>query len=671
MSQTRTRTRKKAAPRISLAEDDAAAARESSSSGATVAAIYEDGVIKPLGEIDLPSGTTARLRISARFSARVVYADHLASANVFASATTAARHSATAPTHVASPVAPSVKNAPTPPVARSIAFPPTIALRPGAGAARLSAADFRLPSFELTRIRAAIGAISRKEIIIVTLIVLAAALLRFYQITHLPTGLHGDEAIAGLEARRILRDGYIGPYSPLALGQPSGPLYLTAFSALLFGETILAVRFVSALIGTLTIFALYLLLRRNVSRNVALLGALLLATMSWHIHFTRIGYPLATWPFFALLMTAALIEAIRRDNIWWWAIAGASVSSGIYIYNAHPLLLNICGLFSVLYLGIVRREVAWQRRALWLAAFAGAIIIVATPLMLYVINPANDYFSHFRLFSLFEQSQWKQLPDLTDKLNLLVDRYFNFWNQLTFHPKADGADGTGARDEVPLVQFIAFAFAAIGIILSIKKHRRNPLVLFALLVIALMPFASVITIDGLARRTFAIAPFIAIFAALGVNESVKAARAFGRSAHRAAFAIAALLLAILIGQNINDYFRRFATSDSQVFVFTQEFTDATRFMLTLPPDSHVYFYSARWSVNYETRQWLAPNVKAEDRAAEHGPASFEIDLAKGRPVFILLGDYMKQIDSLRSRYPGGQTITGGSQTAPSFIAYQL
>ena len=32
----------------------------------------------------------------------------------------------------------------------------------------------------------------------------------------------------GLEARRILDRGSIGPYSPTALGQPDGPMYLAA-----------------------------------------------------------------------------------------------------------------------------------------------------------------------------------------------------------------------------------------------------------------------------------------------------------------------------------------------------------------------------------------------------------------------------------------------------------
>src|SRR3712207_6029897 len=57
-----------------------------------------------------------------------------------------------------------------------------------------------------------------------------ALLLRVYQLSTLPSGLHGDEAVAGLEAQRILRDGYIGPYTPRALGFPAGPLYLTALS---------------------------------------------------------------------------------------------------------------------------------------------------------------------------------------------------------------------------------------------------------------------------------------------------------------------------------------------------------------------------------------------------------------------------------------------------------
>src|SRR5579884_1308375 len=187
----------------------------------------------------------------------------------------------------------------------------------------------------------------RWEIALVAGILLIAAALRFWHLTSLPAGLHGDEAWTGIEGRRILREGWIGPCSPSALGQPSGPLYVTAVAVWLFGNTIFAVRLVPALMGLLTIAALYVVIRRNLGTWAALAGAALLALMDWHIHFSRIGFPLAAWPLTVVLAAGALMEALRTQDWRWWAAAGALTGLGIYAYNADPVFVAIVGLFAL------------------------------------------------------------------------------------------------------------------------------------------------------------------------------------------------------------------------------------------------------------------------------------------------------------------------------------
>src|ERR1700674_215736 len=69
---------------------------------------------------------------------------------------------------------------------------------------------------------------NRVDIAIITAITLLAAVLRIWRLGTVPLGLHGDEAWTGLDARRVLREGWIGAYVPSAVGQPTGPLYFTA-----------------------------------------------------------------------------------------------------------------------------------------------------------------------------------------------------------------------------------------------------------------------------------------------------------------------------------------------------------------------------------------------------------------------------------------------------------
>ena len=154
-------------------------------------------------------------------------------------------------------------------------------------------------------VAARLGVVARSEAFLVSALTGVAALLRLIELTGIPGGLHGDEAVAGLEAQRVLHDGSIGLYSRLAAGQPTGPLYLDALSVKLFGNTALAVRLVPALLGTLTIPLLYVVVRRSLGRQLAALAALLFAVMQWHIHFARIGFPLEAWPLVAVAATGA------------------------------------------------------------------------------------------------------------------------------------------------------------------------------------------------------------------------------------------------------------------------------------------------------------------------------------------------------------------------------
>src|SRR2546423_235297 len=52
------------------------------------------------------------------------------------------------------------------------------------------------------------------EVVLLLALAAVAAFVRLHHLSTFPNGLHGDEAVAGLEGRRILNQGWIGVYSP-------------------------------------------------------------------------------------------------------------------------------------------------------------------------------------------------------------------------------------------------------------------------------------------------------------------------------------------------------------------------------------------------------------------------------------------------------------------------
>ena len=125
--------------------------------------------------------------------------------------------------------------------------------------------------------------------IILTLIVLLAFFLRIYQLGVVPISPDWDEAALGYNAYSILktsRDEY-GKFLPLVFRsfddyKPPLYIYLTVPSVALFGLNVFAVRFPSAVLGTLTVLLVYFLVRELFENHrhrdkIALVSAFLLA----------------------------------------------------------------------------------------------------------------------------------------------------------------------------------------------------------------------------------------------------------------------------------------------------------------------------------------------------------------------------------------------------------
>ena len=183
----------------------------------------------------------------------------------------------------------------------------------------------------------------RLAILILAAIVLIAAALRLWRIDSLPPGFHFDESFEGLEAWRILTD---PGYRPIFLAGNFGvtPLnaYANALTFALFGflggeAGPTAMRTTAAIMGVLGVLVVYALaaeLRhldpRRLTLAFPLLAAAVLATLRWHIHFSRIGIE----PIFVPLLWAAATWLLLRG--WrlqsWVSFAGCGLVLALAMY---------------------------------------------------------------------------------------------------------------------------------------------------------------------------------------------------------------------------------------------------------------------------------------------------------------------------------------------------
>ena len=177
------------------------------------------------------------------------------------------------------------------------------------------------------------------------LVTALAAFLRFWQLDRIPPGLHYDEAYEALEAWRVLTQrGYHPIFFPGNFGVEPVFIYLTSLAFRLFGETPTVMRGVAALIGTLTVPALYALSRELIRSDklmpalMPLFAAFALAIMRWHVFFSRVGIEPIIVPFLLTLMLWAYWRARRTNGFMAWIVFGLTAGLGPYTYPAGRLL---------------------------------------------------------------------------------------------------------------------------------------------------------------------------------------------------------------------------------------------------------------------------------------------------------------------------------------------
>ncbi len=148
-----------------------------------------------------------------------------------------------------------------------------------------------------------------------------ALCIRLVFLSKLPANFHEDEVLVGYVGRFILHNGvdlygnswplwYFDKFGDFYI---IGPFYLSGLSTFLFGINEFAVRFPTALIGSLGTIALYGLVQELFNnKKVALLSALFLALLPWHIVLSRSSSEGVMGATFCLTATYLVLRAIRQ-----------------------------------------------------------------------------------------------------------------------------------------------------------------------------------------------------------------------------------------------------------------------------------------------------------------------------------------------------------------------
>lgn len=217
----------------------------------------------------------------------------------------------------------------------------------------------------------------KKTKILLGAIFILGVALRFFRLTEVPPSLNWDEVSHGYNAYSILktsRDEW-GQFLPLANFRAYGDyplpvnLYLTIPSIIVFGLNEFAVRFPSALLGSLIIVVEYFL-SYSIIRNkkVALLSALFLAISPWLILPSRSVFQSTIALFFFTLGLTLFLGSVRRPILFPLSILFYGLSA--YSYHTSRILTVLLLPFLLVYFIKVVWPKARSRKLLVLSSIS-------------------------------------------------------------------------------------------------------------------------------------------------------------------------------------------------------------------------------------------------------------------------------------------------------------
>ena len=214
---------------------------------------------------------------------------------------------------------------------------------------------------------------------------LTAILSRIVFLADYPGGIGADEAFAGYEAFSIANYGidswgYSYPvyFTTWGSGMSALSSYMMAPFIKMFGLSTLTIRLPQMLMGILTVFVLYLLLRHTSDEKTALLGTFLLAVSPWHIMTSRYGMDANMAPALILLGVYFGVRGFEKGK--YFILSALFWGLSLYTYAAIWIFVPVF-LFLTLIYCFCTRKLKFSR---WLILSFLLLFVLALPLLLFV-----------------------------------------------------------------------------------------------------------------------------------------------------------------------------------------------------------------------------------------------------------------------------------------------
>ena len=380
------------------------------------------------------------------------------------------------------------------------------------------------------------------ELVLLTIIFLIGSFLRLYRLDLAPPALNWDEASHGYNAFSILasgRDEWGNKFPTIfrAFGDFKLPvyIYLTTIPVKLFGLTAFAVRFISALAGSLAIVGVYWLvnnlfpqLKYRLGKNsfsLGLVSAFILAFLPWHFFISRPALEANLSLSFIIFGFAALKQGQKHSLLTTLGLLLLGLS--LHTYNSARVFVP---LLLIVWFFLQRRQLKLNPGLVFgILIFAISLALMTQQVIsgsalaryqkLTLLNPGVVYqIGQSRLASTLPEPLPRLIYNRPVYFLLTLGRnYLNFFTP-QFIYQSSGAQWQFAIPGMNLFGLPVLILAILGLVICSKRQRLDRSYTFLIAWLLLAPLPAALTADPpqALRPLYMIIP-VAILASFGLG----------------------------------------------------------------------------------------------------------------------------------------------------------
>jgi uncharacterized membrane protein len=463
----------------------------------------------------------------------------------------------------------------------------------------------------------------RREIVFVAALTGAAAVARFWQLGAVPNIISGDEGVLGTLSQSVAT-GKLNNMMATIYGTSTMYLFLLAGVQKLLGFTPFGLRFTSALIGTLSVPALYLLARRMFNVRVAVVATALMAVSHMHLHFSRIIVASSLQDaFYAVLALYFFYTGLEARSAPRLALSGLVMGLHLYIYMGARLMILLMPVY-VLVLFLTNRKLVTDNIGP-LLAYAGALIVIAAPMGWWAYTHWNEFNARANQIGVFQSGWLVREAQTTGKgqIAIFLDLIRQAFLTINYYPAQ-----AGYRSPYPILDFVSGAVFMLGLAYSLYHiaDRRHLLLQGLFWSGVIVGGALVVLPAPSGYRILIVFPAVCLFVGLAWDQLVEIASRAMSNPRVMQVAATVAFVAAIVTLNFKAYFIDYAPK-----CLYEDLN--TRYA------SYLGAYAARLGPTYAPYSLSAPRVlygihKSVDYFTNGLPITDIVDPLTGPPTFI-------------------------------------